>query len=139
MQAIQFTNFSTEDFTWKYDGIPYTFPAGSTMFLEAYKAEHFAQHLVDRELDRKGIPTNNLVERNKLGALCFPTVETITPLEAMQKNNEPKGQAKKDEVVEFPDLKKEPQMRPEAPKKEKKEKSDGRVIPTVPNKEPQIK
>ena len=86
MEAIKFHNFSNEDFTWKWDGISYTFPAGSTMFLENFKAEHFAQHLVDRELNKLGIITNNQTERAKLGALCFPTVETITPIEALQRN-----------------------------------------------------
>ncbi len=107
MQAIQFKNFSDEDFTWKYDGIAYNFPAGSTMFLENFKAEHFAQHLVDRELNRAGIMTNNQVERQRLGAMCFPTVDTITPLEALQKNEGPKVKKEKKEEEEFPGLKKE--------------------------------
>lgn len=104
MEAIQFHNFSDADFTWKWDGIAYTFPAKSTMFLENYKAEHFAQHLVDRELNKKDIPTNNMVERAKLGALCFPTVETVTPLEALQKNSAAKVVEKEEE---FADLKEE--------------------------------
>lgn len=104
MQAIQFHNFSDEDFTWKWDGIAYTFPAKSTLFLEDFKAEHFAQHLVDRELDKKGIPTNNQVERQKLGAKCFPTVEAVTPLEALQHNNK-QDEVKKEVEEEFADLK----------------------------------
>ena len=105
MEAIQFCNFSDEDFTWKWDGVAYSFKAGSTMFLENFKAEHFAQHLVDREMNRKGIATNNLVERKKLGALCFPTVETITPTEALQRNAKDDGKKEVKEEEEFADLK----------------------------------
>lgn len=121
MQAIQFHNFTDEDFTWKWDGIPYTFPAGSTMFLEDYKAEHFAQHLVDHEMNKRGIPTNNLTERKKLGALCFPTIETVTPLEALQRNKGKKV-SKKQVEEEFPDLteeKSEVEVVAEVPKTEK--------------------
>jgi len=137
LKAIQFTNFSTEDFTWKWDGIPYTFPAGSTMFLEDYKAEHFAQHLVDRELNRKNVPTNNMMERAKLGKLCFPTLETITPLEAMQRN-EGKTEDKKDDTEEeFAGLRKEPVVRLEVvadkEKKEKKEVAINRKEPLQSN------
>jgi hypothetical protein len=103
MKAISFTNFSKEDFTWKYDGIPYTFPAGASMFLEDFKAEHFAQHLVDRELNRLNIPTNNQVERERLGKLCFPTLKTVTPVEALQINEQAKQSSDKVEK-EFPDL-----------------------------------
>lgn len=103
MNAIQFYNFSNEDFTWKWDGVAYTFPAGETMFLEDFKAEHFAQHLVDRELNKRGVPTNNMVERQALGARCFPSVETVTPLEALQKNEKKKKAVKED--VEFAGLK----------------------------------
>ena len=107
MNAIQFHNFSDEDFTWKFDGIAYNFPAGSTMFLEDFKAEHFAQHLVDRELNKRGIMTNNQVERKRLGAMCFPSVETVTPVEALQKNAEKNVKKVKKEEEEFPGLKKE--------------------------------
>jgi len=110
MEAIQFHNFTNEDFTWKWDGVAYTFKAGSTMFLENYKAEHFAQHLVDRELNKLGILTNNMNERARLGALCFPTVETITPLEALQRNTK-EITKKVEEDEEFADLKVTPKKK----------------------------
>lgn len=84
MKAIKFKNFSTSEFTWSYDSVPYTFPAGSEMFLEDYKVFHFAKHLIDRELNNLGIPTNQKAERTKLEKLCFPTDEAVTPLEALQ-------------------------------------------------------
>lgn len=118
MTAKKFHNFSNEDFTWKYDGIPYTFPAGQDTYLEDAKADHFAKHLVDREMNRpevyegfpKGIPTNNLKERAKFEAKCFPSGDEVSSAEALNLNEvakEKKGRTKK--VEEFADLKdKEP-------------------------------
>jgi hypothetical protein len=103
MNVIQFYNFSDEDFTWKYDGISYTFLAKSTTPLEDFKAEHFAQHLIDRELNRAGIVTNNQVERQRLAEMCFSTLQTVTPSEILEKKEDKKDKKKKEEV-EFEDL-----------------------------------
>lgn len=105
MIAKKFKNFTDTDFTWKFDGIEYTFPAGSEIFLEDYKAEHFAKHLADREMNRLNIVTNNVGERAKLEAQCFPSTEVLTPIEALQVNEKAKKGKKKVEA-EFPDLKK---------------------------------
>jgi len=102
MEAKQFHNFTTADFTWKWDGVPYTFKAGVTMFLEDYKADHFAKHLIDRELNEMGQPTNSPL-RNGLEAQCFPSDEVITPLEALQVNKQVEPKVKKVEK-EFEDL-----------------------------------
>lgn len=104
MQAIQFTNFSTEDFTWKFDGIAYTFKAGQTMFLEDFKANHFAKHLIDRELDKKGYSTGDVKRRTEMQTLCFTSEEVKTPLEAMQINETAKVKKGKKEEKEFADL-----------------------------------
>lgn len=103
MQAITFTNFSTEDFTWKFDGIPYTFKAGQTIMLEDFKAHHFAKHLVDRELTREGVSTGNVTKRQEMELLCLTTPEVVTPVEMAEKTQEVK---KKDKAVEveFEDL-----------------------------------
>lgn len=105
MIAKKFKNFTDKEFSWKFDGIEYSFPAGSEIFLEDYKADHFAKHLVDREMNAKGIVTNNLSERAKLQVQCFPSNEELTPIEALQVNEKVKKGKKKVEV-EFPDLKK---------------------------------
>lgn len=105
MQAKQFKNFSTEDFTWKFDGISYTFAAGQTIFLEDFKADHFAKHLVDREMNKLDIITNMPLERARLTALCFPSDEVVTPLEALQINKGETAQVEEEE--EFPDLEEE--------------------------------
>lgn len=105
MEAKKFKNFTSEDFTWKYDGIPYEFKAGQEIYLEDYKADHFAKHLIDREMNKLGLVTNNMTERKRLEAECFPTAEVVTPLEALNLNEEVKEKKTKKKVeVEFPDL-----------------------------------
>lgn len=53
-RIVKFTNFSKEDFTWTWNKIPYKFPAGEFRFMETNLAEHFAKHLINRELLKKG-------------------------------------------------------------------------------------
>ena len=102
-QALRFKNFTDEDFTWSFDSVPHTFKAGETMFLESFKAAHFAKHLVDRELNRMGLSTSHILKRNELTALCYPSDEVVTPLEALQVNS--KEEMKKPDVEEeFEDL-----------------------------------
>lgn len=112
--AKKFRNFSKEDFSWKFNGDVFTFPAGQDIYLEGDKADHFAKHLIDRELNRENVeagrhgtknevPTSNPNERARLLALCFPTDEIVTSLEALNINEKAKkGKKKVDE--EFADL-----------------------------------
>lgn len=106
MEARQFRNFTSEDFTWKFGGMAYTFKAGQTMFLEDYKADHFAKHLVDRELNKLNIPTNMEAKRIELTAKCFPSDEVVTPIEALNIEEGKKVVSKKAKKVEaeFEDL-----------------------------------
>ena len=106
MEAKQFTNFTKEDFTWKFGGMSYTLKAGQTMFLEDYKADHFAKHLIDKEMNRMGIPTNMMAKRAELEKLCFPSDEVVTPIEALNIEETKKKVAKSKKVVEpeFEDL-----------------------------------
>lgn len=71
MKAIRFTNFSDEDFIGKWDKIEYPIKAGQTIMFEEFKANHFAQHLINRELTRQGIPTNRMLEREKMLKKCL--------------------------------------------------------------------
>jgi hypothetical protein len=105
MEAKSFKNWTVEDFTWKFDGIPYTFKAGQEMFLEDFKAEHFAKHLTDRELTKGGFHTNNEEKRHELTAKCFPTSEIVTPVEALNINETKKVKKAKKVEEEFEDLK----------------------------------
>ena len=94
MEAKKFKNWSKESFTWKYNGVPHTFPAGMEIFLESPKADHFAKHLTDRELNRLQKPTN-APERGELEARCFPVGEVINQEQALNINEEVKAKAKK--------------------------------------------
>lgn len=53
-KIVKFTNFSNEDFTWTWNKVPYTFPAREFRFMETNIANHFAKHLINRELLKKG-------------------------------------------------------------------------------------
>lgn len=105
MKAIKFCNFTDTDFTWNYDGIPYEFPAHAEIFLEDYKAEHFAKHLVDREMNAQGVVTDNKAVRDQLTTKCFPSNEIVTPMEAVDIEEKKKVTGKKKAVEEeFEDL-----------------------------------
>jgi hypothetical protein len=54
MESLLFVNFTDEDFTWKFDGVPYNFPKGQSIYMEESKVRHFAKHLVNREMMKDG-------------------------------------------------------------------------------------
>jgi uncharacterized membrane protein len=72
MQSLLFFNFSDTEFTHSYDGVPYTFKPFQQVYLEDFKAHHFAKHLVDRELQRcKKLVTDG--ERQSLLSKAIPS------------------------------------------------------------------
>lgn len=106
MEAKKFKNFTDRDFIWKFNGIPHTFPAGMEIYLESDKADHFAKHLVDRELNVQGVVTENQTARAEVLKKIFPTVDTVSQSEALnieEVKKEVKKRGKKAEK-EFPDL-----------------------------------
>jgi hypothetical protein len=54
MRTALFTNFSVEEFTGWWDGKPKKFKASESVWMPDYLAAHFAKHLANRELLRKG-------------------------------------------------------------------------------------
>lgn len=62
MKSAQFINFSNEAFTGYWNSEPTEFgPLGSSndrMYMEDWKARHFAKHLANRELLKKGEETH---------------------------------------------------------------------------------
>ena len=110
MKAVKFCNFTSEEFTWKHDGVPYTFAPGQEIFLEDYKAEHFAKHLVDREMNKIAMVdpkfrTDYKPKRDEFTAKCFPSDEVVTPLEALNIEENKKVKKVKKVEPEFEDLK----------------------------------
>jgi len=80
-EAVLFKNFSDEDFVGRWDSVNFSFPAGREVYVEAYKALHFAKHLVDREIQKmiklnkegKEVPrTVNDPMRHELEAKALP-------------------------------------------------------------------
>lgn len=54
MKTALFHNFTTEDFTGYWNGVPQTFKPGEKKYLPEYLAAHFAKHLTNRELIKMG-------------------------------------------------------------------------------------
>ena len=76
VKAIIFKNFSDEDFTHTWDSVPYTFKAGQEMYMEDWKAAHFAKHLINRELNKLNRPSNDplgITLRKK----CLPGIDSF--------------------------------------------------------------
>lgn len=47
-----FSNWTSEDFTGRWDNVDYLVPAGTTKEFPMYLAFHLTKHLVDREMNR---------------------------------------------------------------------------------------
>lgn len=122
MLAIYFNNVSDEDFTHKWDGVPYTVKAGQSILLQDYIAIHLAKHLAMREMgkvdkeaiidpsrDEKGNYTNTIFKSEMSKYLSEDVIEAETPekLEmAIETEKKKAGRPKKVKEEEFPDLKK---------------------------------
>lgn len=81
--GVLFTNWSNEDYTWKFAGEPFTFPARSSTMITLGSQEHnlglanlFAKHLVDREMDKLKLPTNHQ-DRHLFLDKCFLELPVI--------------------------------------------------------------
>lgn len=75
-----FKNWSKEDFTCSWDGNPTTVKKGRLMPMEDFLADHFAKHLVDRELQKEGLPLLG-DDRDEMLKKCFVEAtieETVT-------------------------------------------------------------
>ena len=108
MENRKFKNWTTEEFTWKFGGVPMTFPAGMEIYMESDKVAHFAKHLTDRELNKAGLPTNS-PRRREFEDKCFPSDEVISQEQALNIKEEAKVRAKKGKKTvkkeeEFADL-----------------------------------
>lgn len=80
METKLFVNWTKEDFIGYWDSVPYRIKSGAQIYLEDWKADHFAKHLVDLELHRQGKQVND-PRREELVAKCFGVVEEVEELE----------------------------------------------------------
>lgn len=119
MEAVKWKNFTNEDFSWKYNGIVHSFPAGMEIFLEKEKAEHFTKHLVDREIGKqnaaqgllgtnKEIPVTSPQARAQFELLCYPVAEPVSAEQALNLNETAKVKKTAKAAAEFEDLKVKP-------------------------------
>lgn len=109
-----FWNYSDEDFTGKWDSVPYTVKAGEKILLQDYIAKHLAEHFTMREMNKAD--KNALINRESpsfqvLTLKALPEegeVEAETPekIEMEVVKAKKPGRKKKEKEVEFPDLKK---------------------------------
>lgn len=81
MQSILFKNWTTKEFVGKWDGVPYTFAPGQAMYLEDWKAEHFAKHLTDAVMQAEGKEVNHFTRPSYLEK-CFVKSIDVNPKNA---------------------------------------------------------
>lgn len=86
VKSVVFKNFTDSEFVCSWDGTPYRFAPGKEMYVEDWKAEHFAKHLVDKVMSKAGQITSNMHERSILLAQAMPTEEVLTAEEALDLN-----------------------------------------------------
>lgn len=82
VKSVVFKNFTDEEFVCSWDAVPYRFPAGKEMYVEDWKAAHFAKHLVDRVMNKAGQITSNKLERDTLLKKALPDGISLTQDEA---------------------------------------------------------
>ena len=88
MKKVLFTNISSENFTYKWNGEPQTFKAGSTYLLDVALAIHFAKHLIDRELTKMGKDTNTPPLRTEMTSkIISPAAEQNYEIQEVKKAN----------------------------------------------------
>jgi hypothetical protein len=103
--AKKFFNWTGEDFVGMWDSVEYKIEAGEKMMFPDYLADHFAKHLVDREMIKAGQVTglNDELARKPMLEKCFTgdQVSASTDLEAEVKamNIEIDTPAKAEEVL----------------------------------------
>jgi len=111
VKSVVFKNFTDEEFVCSWDGVPYRFAPGKEMYVEDWKAWHFAKHLVDRVMHKAGMITSNMMEREKFLHQALPEAQKITTEEALDKNARAEVKEKEIEI-----------------KKEIKEKKSSKVV-----------
>ena len=96
-----FKNYTTEDFVGMWDGVERLIKAGDSINLPGFLADHYAKHLVDREMFREGLDMSINIQEARKPFLdkCFigEAISAPTELEAeIASLNQPV----KEEVVE---------------------------------------
>lgn len=84
--AVLFTNWTNEDFEHAWNGKPFYFKARTSEWISIGDKEHneglarfFAKHLVDRELNKKNVPTDHFT-RADFEKNCFLDLKSTQPV-----------------------------------------------------------
>lgn len=86
VKSVVFKNFTDGEFVCSWDAVPYRFPAGKEMYVEDWKANHFAKHLVDRVMNKLGMITSNMAGREPLERQALPDGISLSQEEALDVN-----------------------------------------------------
>lgn len=119
-QVVMFVNFSDEDFICSWDGALETFKAGEVQYLPKFKFDRYAKHLVDREMNKASVPTNNHLRASFLARCSTPVVSSeIEAVQEAAKQEFEKIQAQTNPEKEIAEAKgkEAPKKRPGRPKK----------------------
>lgn len=76
-KIVLFVNATDEDFTGYWNNVPELIKAGASRHMELWRARHYAKHLIDRELNKLGMKTDNQTEREKFLKQIVIEDETI--------------------------------------------------------------
>ena len=110
-----FKNFSNEDYIGMWDGVERLIKAGDSINLPGFLADHYAKHLVDREMFKEGLDMSINIEEARKPFLdkCF-IGESITAPTELEAEIASLNQPVKEEVVEQIIADVNPEVTPEA-------------------------
>lgn len=124
-KAVMFVNFSEEIFSGstyigkdgkehvddhcKWDGSPFRFEPGEATYLPTFQFLRMQKHLVDREMNRAKIPTNNHLRKEYEDKCSVPVVkEDIEAVREAARQEAAKLEAQRDPEKEIAEAKSEP-------------------------------
>ena len=141
MKTALFTNFSNEEFTGFWNGKGKKFAPGQSVYMPDYLAKHFAKHLTNRELLKKGLERDTS-PKIKVKPDGTEYIENVNFMELFNKAYTPDGEeefaAEKDSIdVQIEVANKNRAKRGEAslPKDVAGEESQARPAPSAPQEQ----
>ena len=124
-----FVNWTGDEFIGKWDGKEQKFKPGETRYMEAWKANHYAKHLTDRELQKIGKLTTDQ-DRQKFLDKCVVLDEQVAEVDESVAEEEAlnlemkkeKEEKEKDVVIEVEESKEVEEVLEEELKEKEEEK-----------------
>jgi len=110
MESVLFVNWTDEDFTGMWGKEDYRIARGQKIYFPRYLADHFAKHLVDREMNKAKLATDHHT-RPEFMAKCFSDIissEGNSSLKTDVENFNRNTELKKELTSDIKPVKKEP-------------------------------